>query len=142
MRQARQALEDRMHRGSCLCGRVRFEIDGELAGIQLCHCSQCRCVQGSAFAANLPVRTEDFRIVAGEPKAYESSPGKERLFCGDCGSPVISRTATDPGMVRVRAGLLAEPAETKAVFHFHVASKASWLPISDDLPQCPGDRPK
>ena len=47
-----------------------------------------------------------------------------------------------PGMVRVRAGLLAEPVETKAVFHFHVTSKASWLPIEGDLPQYPGDRPK
>jgi hypothetical protein len=130
-----------MHQGSCLCGRVRFEIDGELAGIQLCHCSQCRRAQGAAFAANLPVRASDFRIVAGAPKAYESSPGKQRLFCGDCGSPIISRTAADPGMVRVRAGLIAEPVETKAVFHFHVASKASWLPISDGLPQYPGDRP-
>ena len=131
-----------MHRGSCLCGRVRFEIDGKLAGIQLCHCSQCRRASGGAFAANLPVRAENFRIVAGEAKSYESSPGKERLFCGDCGSPIISRAAGDPGMVRVRAGLLTEPVETKAVFHFHVASKASWLPISDDLPQYPGKRPR
>ena len=130
-----------MHHGACLCGRVRFEVAGELAGIQLCHCSQCRRAQGSAFAANLPVRAEDFRLVAGQPKAYQSSPGKERLFCGDCGAPIISRTAAVPGMVRVRAGLLAEPVETKAVLHFHVSSKASWLPIADDLPQHPGDRP-
>ncbi len=80
-------------------------------------------------------------MVAGQPKAYESSPGKQRLFCGDCGSPIISRTAEVPGMVRVRAGLLAEPVETEAVFHFHVSSKASWLRVDDDLPQYPQDRP-
>ena len=130
-----------MHHGSCLCGAIRFEVTGELAGIQLCHCSQCRQASGAAFAANLPVRAEDFRIVAGQPKAFESSPGKQRLFCGDCGSPIISRTAADPATVRVRAGLLAEPVETKAVFHFHVSSNASWLPIADDLPQYPGERP-
>jgi hypothetical protein len=131
-----------MHHGACLCGAIRFEIDGELAGIQLCHCSDCRRAQGSAFAANLPVRAENFRLVSGQPKAFESSPGKERLFCGDCGAPIISRTTAAPGMVRVRGGLLAEPVETKAVFHFHVNSRASWLPIEDDLPQYPGDRPK
>ena len=130
-----------MQHGSCLCGAVKIEITGDLAGIQLCHCSQCRRASGTAFAANLPVRAEDFRVVAGQPKSYESSPGKERLFCGDCGSPIISRTAAVPGMVRVRAGLLAEPVETKAVFHFHVSSKASWLPIADDLPQYPAERP-
>jgi hypothetical protein len=130
-----------MHTGSCLCGNIRFEIAGELAGIQLCHCSQCRRAQGSAFAANMPVKAEDFRVVSGSPKAFESSPGKERLFCGDCGSPIISRTRADPAMVRVRAGLIAEPVETKAVFHFHTDSKASWLTIADDLPRYPGERP-
>jgi len=130
-----------MHQGSCLCGAVRFEVTGELGGIQLCHCSQCRRASGAAFAANLPVKAENFRLVAGEPKAYESSPGKQRLFCGDCGSPIISRTDTVPDMVRVRAGLLAEPVEAKAVFRFHVSSNASWLPIADDLPQFPADRP-
>ena len=130
-----------MHHGSCLCGAIRFEVAGELPGIQLCHCSQCRQASGAAFAANLPVRAEDFRIVAGQPKAFESSPGKQRLFCGDCGSPIISRSAGDPGMLRVRAGTLDEPAPTHAAFHFHVASKASWLPITDDLPQYPGAKP-
>ena len=130
-----------MHQGSCLCGRIRFEIDGDLAGIQLCHCSQCRRASGSAFAANAPVEAENFRLLAGAPKAFESSPGKERLFCGDCGSPILSRTTAVPGMVRVRAGLIAEPVEAKAVFHFHVASKASWLPIEDDLPRYPAERP-
>jgi len=130
-----------MHTGACLCGKIRFEIAGELAGIQLCHCSLCRRAQGAAFAANMPVKAEDFRLVSGAPKAYESSPGKERLFCGDCGSPIISRTRADPTMVRVRAGLIAEPVETKAIFHFHTDSKASWLPIADDLPRYPGERP-
>lgn len=130
-----------MHQGSCLCGRIRFEIDGDLAGIQLCHCSQCRRASGSAFAANLPVSADNFQLIAGAPKSFESSPGKERLFCGDCGSPIISRTDRVPGMVRVRAGLIAEPVETKAVFHFHVASKASWLPIEDRLAQYPAERP-
>jgi hypothetical protein len=133
-----------MQTGGCLCGAVRYEIAGPLAGVQLCHCSQCRRASGSAFAANMPVRAEDFRITSGEGgalKAFESSPGKQRVFCGACGSPIISRSAGDPGWVRVRAGTLDEPADTSAAFHFHVASKAGWLAITDDLPQYPGARP-
>lgn len=132
-----------MQTGACLCGRVKYEIAGELAPIQLCHCSMCRRASGTAFASNMPVRTQDFRIVAGASslKTYESRPGKERVFCAECGSPIISRSAGDPGMVRVRAGTLDNPAPTHVGFHFHVASKASWLPITDDLPQYPGPRP-
>ena len=131
-----------MQTGACLCGAVKYEIAGDLAPIQLCHCAMCRRASGTAFAANMPVRAEDFRIVAGEAslKAYESSPGKARVFCRECGSPILSRSVGDPDMVRVRAGTLDEPAPTHAAFHFHVASKASWLPIADDLPQYPGPR--
>lgn len=132
-----------MHTGSCLCGAVRFEIDGPLAAIQLCHCSQCRRASGSAFAANMPVDAADFRVVRGEAtlKAYESSPGKERVFCGGCGSPVISRLTADPTKVRVRAGLLDAPVAARPVFHFLTDSKADWWTIEGDLPQYTGDRP-
>jgi hypothetical protein len=132
-----------MHTGSCLCGAVRFEVAGDLGPIQLCHCSQCRRASGAAFAANMPVRAADVRVVSGEAslKSFESSPGKARLFCADCGSPIISRSAGDPGMVRVRAGTLDEPVDAPLAFHFHVASKASWMPITDDLPRHPGPRP-
>ena len=132
-----------MHTGSCLCGAVRFEIAGDLAPIQLCHCSMCRRASGTAFASNMPVRAEDFRIVSGADrlKIYESKPGKERLFCANCGSPIISRSAGDPEMVRVRVGTVDEPVNAPLAFHFHVASKASWAPIADDLPQYPAARP-
>jgi len=132
-----------MQTGSCLCGAVKYEIAGDLAPIQLCHCSMCRRASGAGFATNMPVRADDFRITSGEArlKVYRSSPGKERVFCGECGSPIISRSAADPGMVRVRAGTLDEPAPTHPAFHFHVASKASWLPITDELPQYPGPKP-
>ncbi|HEY3798249.1 MAG TPA: GFA family protein [Caulobacteraceae bacterium] len=133
-----------MQTGSCLCGAVAYEIAGPLAGVQLCHCSQCRRASGTAFAANLPVDVANFRILRGADrlKSFESSPGKERLFCEGCGSPIISRAASAPGWVRVRAGTLDEPAETHAAFRFHTASNVAWLPITDDLPRYPDDRPK
>lgn len=133
-----------MHAGSCLCGAVRFEIDGPLAGVELCHCSQCRRASGSAFAANMNVAAANFRVVSGQAsmKAYASSPGKERVFCADCGSPIISRQIANPSAVRVRVGTLAEPVESRVVFHFHTDSKASWWPAADNLPAYPGPRPR
>jgi hypothetical protein len=132
-----------MHAGSCLCGAVRFEIAGPLAPIQLCHCDACRKAQGSAFGANIPVAAEDFRLLAGQDamRAYESSPGKERVFCGTCGSPIISRLTAAPQVVRLRAGTLDAPVGAPLTSHAYVASKADWWPIEDDLPQYPGPRP-
>jgi hypothetical protein len=91
----------------------------------------------------MSVRAADFRIVSGAAslKSYESRPGKQRMFCAKCGSPIISRSVGDPGMVRIRVGTLDEPVDARPAFHFHVASKASWMPITDDLPQYPDRRP-
>jgi hypothetical protein len=132
-----------MRTGSCLCGAVRFEVAGPLAPIQLCHCGDCRKAQGSAFGANIPVAAEDFRLLAGEDslRAYKSSPGKQRVFCGTCGSPIISRLTAKPEVVRLRAGTLDAPVGARRDSHAYVASKADWWPIDDDLPQHPGPRP-
>src|SRR5947208_1769811 len=37
--------------GRCLCGGVRYEIDGEIGSVVYCHCSQCRRASGTALAA-------------------------------------------------------------------------------------------
>lgn len=128
-----------MYTGSCVCGGVQYEISGELAGIQLCHCQQCRKAQGAAFATNIPVIAADFRLTEGEGllTAFESrnTPGKYRVFCSVCGSPIISRLDSLPGDVRVRAGTINENIPSGLQFHAFVASKANWWPIEDGLPQ-------
>jgi hypothetical protein len=128
-----------VHTGSCLCGGIRFQVEGELAPIQVCHCSQCRKAHGTPFATNMPIPASSFNLTQGREllKQFESSPGKIRHFCGRCGSPIYSTKDTLPGVVRLRAGLLDDPLGVRPAFHFHVASKASWWRINDDLPQFP-----
>jgi hypothetical protein len=46
--------------GSCLCGSIQYQYDGEINEIALCHCGQCRKAQGSAFAANSPLLVRNF----------------------------------------------------------------------------------
>ncbi|MDB5970809.1 MAG: hypothetical protein JWQ90_3259 [Hydrocarboniphaga sp.] len=129
--------------GSCLCGGIQYRVDAELAPIQLCHCSQCRKAQGSAFASNSPVAKSSFQLIAGADllKAYESSPGKRRFFCSRCGSPVYSARDATPELLRLRVGLINEPLPAGPEFHFHTASKANWLAIDDGLPQYAGEYP-
>ena len=126
-----------MHTGGCLCGAVRYTIEEDLAPIEICHCSQCRKAQGSAFAANIPARRANFRLVRGEDKLseYRATPSKRRVFCSACGSPLFSQRDDAPDMIRLRAGTLDEPVSAAIGFHFMVASRASWWTISDDLPQ-------
>lgn len=123
--------------GGCLCGKIRFEIDGKLGAVVYCHCSQCRRAAGSAFAANAPVRRKYFRFVSGEDLVteYESSAGKLRAFCRNCGSPIYSRRPAVPDTLRIRLGTLDGDPERRAVAHIYVGSKAPWFEITDALPQ-------
>jgi hypothetical protein len=54
-----------MHTGSCLCRAIRFQVEGDLPPLQVCHCADCRRAQGSAFAANLPLAESALTFLAG-----------------------------------------------------------------------------
>ena len=132
------------HTGSCLCGGVRFRIDGALAPIQVCHCGQCRKAQGGPLATNIPVSADQVHWQSGREllSQFESSPEKLRAFCSRCGSPVYSTRSSLPNVLRMRVGLLDEPLEVSIAFHQQVASRAAWWPVpSDDLPQYDAAKP-
>jgi len=78
-------------RGSCVCGGVRFEIDGPLMRCSHCHCRQCQKAHGAPFRTRARVSADDFRFLAGEELVtfYESTPGTHRGFCKVCGAPVL-----------------------------------------------------
>lgn len=132
-----------MYEGSCLCGAVTFEIHGPIKSIVYCHCSRCRKAQGSAFATNGNVASNDFRFVSGEAQltGYESSPGQTKYFCKHCGSPIFSKTVSKPDVVRIRLGTINTDIEERPEAHIFVTSKANWEEISGDLPQFEGYEP-
>jgi hypothetical protein len=127
------------HRGSCLCGSVAYEITGELGEFGYCHCRSCRKASGSAHAANAPVDRACFRLVCGDEtlREYESSPGKRRVFCSRCGSPLYVYFTATPDVLRLRLGSLDTPFAGRPRAHAFVADKATWEPIEGDLPQFP-----
>ena len=125
-----------MIHGSCLCGRVRFELADTPQLINHCHCSMCRKAHGAAFGSFLHSDASGFRWTAGESEVenYPSSPGNVRAFCKVCGSrlPVLE----DEGAhVIIPAGSLDDDPGVRPVVHIHTASKAPWHEISDSLPR-------
>lgn len=128
-----------MYSGGCLCGKVRFEIDGPINDIVFCHCTDCRKVQGSAYATNGWVHDSKFRLLHGREllSRYAHVPGKVKYFCRECGSPVMSINDSNPDQIRVRLGTIDTEVREKPKCHIFTASKANWDVICDDLPQFP-----
>jgi hypothetical protein len=126
-----------MLRGSCLCGKVQYEIEGKPRWMYQCHCGKCRAATGASFATNIIVNADMFRIIAGKDglTGFESSPQKFRYFCSGCGSPIYSQGEKTKQIVSVRCGTLKEDPGLRVAYHAFVASKAPWVDIRDDLPR-------
>jgi hypothetical protein len=120
-----------------LCGNVRYTIDGELGPFGYCHCTSCRKASGTAHAANAPVERSAFTLVSGSDtlRELESTPGKLRVFCSRCGSPIYAYLRATPASIRIRLGSLDTPLHDRPRAHTWVSDKAPWEPIEDTIPQ-------
>ena len=113
--------------GECLCGAVKFKIDGEVGDLYQCHCSLCRKATGAAANAATFVSAADFCWVSGqdEIRSYLKPSGFRSDFCSLCGSPVPN-PLRNTDKVWIPAGLLNELTASRVVVHLHTASAASW----------------
>jgi hypothetical protein len=100
----------------------------------------CRKAHGAAFRSRATLKAADFEWVQGEGCVtfYESSPGNHRGFCRVCGSPIVSKFDAHPNYLGLPLGALDDDPGIRPKVHMHVASKAPWFTITDDLPQIPG----
>lgn len=122
-------------KGSCLCGAICYEVEGELTQAGSCHCSMCRKSHGAAFGTYAAVPEGGFSWTRGEDlvRVYESSPQGGRAFCRRCGSTL---GAVEKGVLRwITLGTVDGDPGIRPQAHIFVASKASWDDINDDLPQ-------
>lgn len=122
--------------GSCLCGIIRYAVDGPFTMMASCHCSMCRKHHGAPFATSAVAALAGFRWVSGEDALgrYASSEQGERAFCTTCGAvgPLLLREA---GLAIVPAGELDGDPGIRVQFHMFVGSKAPWYDITDSLPR-------
>src|ERR1700730_10794550 len=132
-----KAHQQFMITGSCLCGGVRYEIDGEIGLALNCHCSMCRKATGSAFRSRMAVPLTNFRWTAGKDllTLYASSPTTTRTFCKVCGSTLVSLFHDNPETLGLPMGTLDDDPGIRPAFHVFVGSKAPWFEIADQLPQ-------
>jgi hypothetical protein len=120
--------------GGCLCGGVRYEVQGELRPIVACHCSQCARTSGH-FVAATACAPEYLRIVTDETLAwFASSDLADRGFCSRCGSSLFWKPRGE-GHISIMAGSLVPPTRLRIAEHIYVASKSDYYDITDGLPQ-------
>ena len=125
-----------MPTGQCLCGAIRFEVEGELAGPDACHCTNCRRWSGHVWASTDVPR--DRVTIHGEDKIgwYQSSEKVRRGFCSRCGSVLFF----DPPVkdwIGIAMGAFDKPTGTQLAVHIFTADKGDYYEIADGVPQTP-----
>lgn len=128
------------HRGSCLCGEVRFEVQAEFDKFFLCHCTRCRKDTGSAHAANLFATGAAISWLSGKRyvKAFKlPSTRHMKSFCSLCGSALPS-VQMEGELLVVPAGCLDGGLHREPLAHLCWASRADWDDGFADVPRLDG----
>ena len=124
----------RVREGGCLCGAVRYRLEGEPFLIGTCHCLDCRKESGAVFTfyAKWPIDT--FRYT-GEIRTREG-----RSFCPECGGRLFNLHADD---VEIRLGSLDEaPSDLKPQQEGWIKRREHWLEPVEGVPQYLEDPPQ
>lgn len=127
------------HRGSCLCGSVRFAVQGDFDQFYVCHCRHCQKDTGTAYAANLFAHSAELNWTAGEASVtcYTLPETRHRKsFCRQCGSALPS--TQDGDLLVVPAGCLDTEITKTPAAHIFVGSRAKWESGLEAIPEHEG----
>ena len=123
-----------MLRGSYLCGAVCYQVTGDVYGLSVCHCSQCRKQSGHLWASAY-VPDDQLQITQDKGlKWFASSGVAKRGFCGGCGAFMFWKMLGEDS-ISFSLGSLDQPTGLQLQKHIFVADKGDYYKISDDLPQ-------
>ena len=113
--------------GGCFCGKIRYEITGEVKRVVNCHCSMCRRTSGAPYVSWLVVDKQNFQYVTEQPKHLNSSAEGDRYFCAECGTPIACVTTHNKKYVDITLGSLDQPEHFEPDGDFYEDTKLKWL---------------
>jgi len=124
--------------GSCLCGAVKYEVEGEVERFSHCHCGRCRKATGTGHASNVLVSPlSSLKWLAGESllARYEVPEAKRfyNCFCSRCGSP-MPRVIEQLDAVLVPAGSVDGDLPALPQHRIFWGSRADWSCPAGELP--------
>lgn len=124
-------------KGGCYCGEVRYEFDGDAIFKMQCHCRECQYITGGGPNYIIGVPEAAFSFAKGEPKEFtraDIEKAATRMFCGNCGTAIGTKSPGAPGVMILKVGTLDDPSVFEAQAAIQTADKQPFHHIPDGLP--------
>lgn len=107
--------------GSCLCGRVRFQLIADPLTFYVCHCTDCQRRTGGAALLVMWVGRFDLQILAGQPslQVFDLGNGRQRRsrLCPHCDTRLWAKPIDKPDIAILRPGTLQNQGEFEPIAH-------------------------
>ena len=129
--------------GGCACGAVRYRLGGDPFDCGWCHCTTCQRASGAPAMVFASVKAGGWVVTEGDEhvRRVRSSSFAERLFCGQCGTPLATDYDIQPETFDFTVPTLDDPAAIAPGFHIFWSSRVPWFNPGDDLPRHDRFRP-
>jgi hypothetical protein len=132
--------EGRTYHGGCLCGRLRYHVEGPSLFESQCCCRDCQLATGTGHTTIVGVLKRQLQV-SGEPKVFtstgESGGTVSRHFCGHCGGRLYTSGSLPGEVVMIQAGSLDDPGAVTPENVIYGKDAVPWDVFAPDLPVFP-----
>ena len=128
-------MSEKIKYGGCLCGKIRYQIEGDPFASDYCHCRICQRQTGAPVSAWMDFKKEQIKLLDGKVKEFESSKTVRRGFCSNCGSTLSFRDIMQPDYLTLSITSLDDPNTFSPKYHIYVDSAVKWYSIIDEYPK-------
>jgi hypothetical protein len=132
--------------GGCHCGFIKYAAEIDPDSVNICHCTDCQTLTGTAFRTTVQSLKGGFKLLSGAPKIYvktaESGNQRAHGFCPECGTPLFATTVGNPDFYGIRVGSLRQRRELVPKRQGWCRSALDWSMHIDGLPKSQMQRPR
>ena len=106
-----------------------------------CHCRSCRRQTGAPVVTFVAFAADKVRFTGRDRSIHNSSPGVERAFCGQCGTPLTwegRSSAWDRPIIEFHISTFDDPDALVPTAHAFYPERIAWMDTADSLPRHEG----
>ena len=127
-----------MHKGSCQCGQLNYQLIKPPLTCYTCHCHGCQTSTGSAFTMSMIIKDDAIQFDGGNLSNVDyvqNGNNVRRHFCPQCATTIYFSAPEFPEFIALKPGTFDNNDWYQPIAHLWLSSAQPWVKLEDDLPQ-------